>query len=863
MTSTDRPRFTIISAVYDVGRYLPEFIASIEAQDFDLNRVEVVMVDDGSRDDSLAVLESWAARRPELVTVISQPNGGQGAARNAGLEVARGEWVTFPDPDDVVDPNYLSAVDGFLGKNPEAELVALNRLIWVEATGKTTNSHPLHRFFTYDRLADLDVNETSFHGSAPAAFFRLDTVNEHRIRFDGRIRPNFEDGHFSALYLLHCAKPVVGFLKSAAYHYRKRADQSSSLQGSMMDPRRYTDVFEFGYRAILADALRLRGSVPRWLQHYLAYELLGYLSAYEGGRSAVIQPGPETEAFHRHVEAALSDLDLAQVLPRLETPVQPHLRYALMHGYDDADWVEEQVYVDKLDLDQRLARVRYLFTGATPSEAVFNGEQEVGARHAKTRTLSYFGRVLIQERVLWVRYAPDLRVRVNGGWAVVAFEREPQTLTRVIPMRVRRQTGTPSLQDRRLVAALSPEPETALGTKAKALAAKPKVAARYRDAWVLMDRIHNAGDSAEVLFRRLRSHHGDINAWFVIEEGTADWRRLRKEFGNRVVAHGTVEWRALMTHCVNLLSSHADIPIMQPPEILELIEPTWKFTFLQHGVIKDDLSGWLGPKAIDLFVTSTAAEHASIAGDATAYPFTTKEVRLTGLPRFDRLREIGQQYAGDRRDLLLVAPTWRVWLVEGLDAGSQRRRIGAGVAESDFVRQWVDLISSDEVAELCRAHGLTLGFLPHPNIETVLAGTELPPHVTVLGYDGADVQEYFARARMLVTDYSSIAFNTAYLGRPVVYFQFDADLVRDKGGHVGRPGYFSYESDGFGPVVGSADAAVLAIGAGLDAGAPLPEYQHRIDLAFPDREQSCSDRVVEAVRALHRHDDEPGQVPTP
>src|ERR1051325_4867859 len=87
----DRPRFTVASAVYDVAPYLPQFIASIEGQDFDLGRVEVVMVDDGSTDESLAVLEEWAMRRPELVRVLSQQNAGQGAARNAGLALARGE----------------------------------------------------------------------------------------------------------------------------------------------------------------------------------------------------------------------------------------------------------------------------------------------------------------------------------------------------------------------------------------------------------------------------------------------------------------------------------------------------------------------------------------------------------------------------------------------------------------------------------------------------------------------------------------------------------------------------------------------------------------------------------------------------
>src|SRR5579875_1867101 len=109
-----KPRFSIVSAVYNVARYLDEFIASIEAQTFPLDQVEVIMVNDGSTDNSLEILEAWQRRRPELVTVLSKANGGQATARNAAFEHVRGQWVTFTDPDDMIAPNYLAEVDSFL-----------------------------------------------------------------------------------------------------------------------------------------------------------------------------------------------------------------------------------------------------------------------------------------------------------------------------------------------------------------------------------------------------------------------------------------------------------------------------------------------------------------------------------------------------------------------------------------------------------------------------------------------------------------------------------------------------------------------------------------------------------------------------
>lgn len=823
--------------MYDVASYLPDFIASIEGQDFDLGRVEVVMVDDGSTDDSRAVLEAWASRRPELVRVLTQENAGQGAARNAGLAAARGEWVTFPDPDDILDPGYLSAVDAFLDAHPGTAMVATHRVIWDEATGRTTNSHPLRRMFGYDRLADLDVDESSFHGSAPAAFFDLELLRAHDLRFDTRIRPNFEDGHFCASYLLRCERPLVGFLASTRYHYRKRADKSSSLQGSMRDPRRYTDVFEFGYLAVVEEAERLHGKVPLWLQHFLCYELLGYLVAYDVGKVPVLTDGPELESFHRDVARILEHCDLDRVLPRLEFGARPDHLVALRHGYEDAAWHSPEAWIDTFDPVQQLARVRYHLTGEPPGEQVVNGELPADVRHAKTRDLAYFGRVLARERILWVPYTPDLRVRLGDRWADLVFTRAPQLTSRVTPRDLRRRTGSPSRQERQAVARAQPEPTTDLGRKAADRAGRSSARKRYADSWVLMDGIEAAGCNGEALFRWLRAEHPEVNAWFVLAEGAQDWSRLRREFGKRVVAHGSLDWRVLMAHCAHLLASHADDEIVRPPDIAEFTAPSWRFTFLQHGVISEDLSGWLGGKPIDLFLTSTRGELESVAGDGSAYPFTTKEVRLTGLPRFDELLETGAAHGPGARDLVLVAPTWRRWL-------------GPDAVDSDFVRQWTALLSSEALAEECRRQRLTLVFQPHPHLAALAARMSLPDHVQVESGRGPVSEDWIARARVVVTDYSSIAFDAAYVDRPVVYFQFDRELALT-GGHLGREGWFDHRRDGFGPVATSAADTVQAVLDTLAHGpAPVSPYAERMAAAFPQRDGLCCQRVFDAVSAL-------------
>jgi hypothetical protein len=384
------------------------------------------------------------------------------------------------------------------------------------------------------------------------------------------------------------------------------------------------------------------------------------------------------------------------------------------------------------------------------------------------------------------------------------------------------------------------------------LAARPQVRKVFADAWVLMDRIHDANDSGEILFRYLRDHRPEINAWFVVEKDTADWKRLRADgYGSRLVAHGSLRWKLLMINAAHLVSSHIDKPVQEPPAVMRHVPmPRWRFTFLQHGVIKDDLSRWLNEKQVDVFVTSTPGEYESIAGEGSPYVFTDKETVLTGLPRFDRLHEKAQQFTGEGCDLILVAPTWRNWLVPPLKPGSQRRVIDARFFQTEYAQAWTAFLTSPELAELAQRTGRRVAFLPHPNIQPVLAKMDLPGHVLPLSFEGADVQEYFARAAVLVTDYSSMAFNTAYMDRPVVYFQFDEARVM-AGGHVGRAGYFQYRRDGFGPVVDKAEDAVRAVVQIAEHGyAATPEYQARIEATFPMRDGRCCERVTAAIEAL-------------
>ena len=102
---------SVIVPVYNVEDYLGRFLKSVKDQTMDMNQVEVIIVNDGSTDDSLSVLSKFSELISNMI-VASKENGGAASARNAGLEIATGEYVAFLDPDDYIEKDYLELAYG-------------------------------------------------------------------------------------------------------------------------------------------------------------------------------------------------------------------------------------------------------------------------------------------------------------------------------------------------------------------------------------------------------------------------------------------------------------------------------------------------------------------------------------------------------------------------------------------------------------------------------------------------------------------------------------------------------------------------------------------------------------------------------
>ena len=189
------PAISIIMPCYNTVQYLKKTMDSIFAQTF--SDYEILMVDDGSTDDTPALLDDYAAKYPDIIRVFHKENGGQSTARNMALDVAKGEYILFWDSDDYAEVDYLEPLIETARAN-DSEVV-LSGSHFVDENGVVIENlnYPVDRFPNYA------LRRLSPHGK----LYRRDFLDRHHIRFaPGK---KYEDNPFNLMALFLCKNLVI------------------------------------------------------------------------------------------------------------------------------------------------------------------------------------------------------------------------------------------------------------------------------------------------------------------------------------------------------------------------------------------------------------------------------------------------------------------------------------------------------------------------------------------------------------------------------------------------------------------------------------------------------------------------------
>jgi glycosyltransferase involved in cell wall biosynthesis len=208
-------KVSIIIPCYNCAALVAETLDSLAKQT--VQDFEVVCINDGSTDNTLAILEAWKQKGLFDMQIISKPNGGVSRARNAGIKAAEGEYLLFLDSDDLYHPAFIEQLCGAI-----AEHKADVAYCWLSRDHKSVFANEKKAEFI-DQSQEEAMHNLLFRMPDVGFYcylYRRELIRDLDLKFDENTR-RFEDREFNWKYLCHCKTAVL--IDAPLYYYRVNA----------------------------------------------------------------------------------------------------------------------------------------------------------------------------------------------------------------------------------------------------------------------------------------------------------------------------------------------------------------------------------------------------------------------------------------------------------------------------------------------------------------------------------------------------------------------------------------------------------------------------------------------------------------
>lgn len=317
-------------------------------------------------------------------------------------------------------------------------------------------------------------------------------------------------------------------------------------------------------------------------------------------------------------------------------------------------------------------------------------------------------------------------------------------------------------------------------------------------AWMISDREDEAADNGYAFYKYLRESQPNQRAVFVIDPKCGDYAKV-SSLGEVVPFGGLKHWLLYLT-CQYNISSQGGQPNSYLCTFLEKIGLVKsRNIFLQHGITKD-YAEYLLPdrRYFENFIAGAKPEFDYVS---ETFGYKSGTVQYTGFARFDDLHDFDV-----KKNRILIMPTWRSWLkLRTVDDDGLEKNID----DSEYLKVWTSVINSTRLADMVQKYNLEVIFFPHSNFQSYLSKfTSDDGKVIIASKKDFAVQDLLKTSQVLVTDYSSVFFDMAYMKKYSLFYQFDEEKYRKN--HY-KQGWFDYHDTSIGKSVPTEDELLDAL----------------------------------------------------
>lgn len=318
----------------------------------------------------------------------------------------------------------------------------------------------------------------------------------------------------------------------------------------------------------------------------------------------------------------------------------------------------------------------------------------------------------------------------------------------------------------------------------------PFVKLRHPHLWLVCERHNEARDNGYWLFKFLCESKPTIDTIYVIDCDCVDYKKIERL--GKSIRWGTIlHWAYYFAAQYNISTQKDGNPRAAICFMLEnYLHIDNHRIFLQHGITQNNVS-WLNYKITHfrLFCCAVKREYEYVCRQLG---YSEQNTCLVGFCRYDNLLKRNHP-----KRQILVMPTWRNWLGR-ISSDTRKFEKSTNFTDSEYYNTWNTFLNSEKLQSILVESNCDLIFYPHSNLQKYIETFRVPANARIVIADAEhyDVQQLLIESAALITDYSSIFFDFAYMNKPMAYYQFDYEKFR--AGQY-QEGYFSYHNDGFGP----------------------------------------------------------------
>lgn len=356
---------------------------------------------------------------------------------------------------------------------------------------------------------------------------------------------------------------------------------------------------------------------------------------------------------------------------------------------------------------------------------------------------------------------------------------------------------------------------------------------KSKDIWLISERGNEARDNGYVFFNYLKINHPEIDSKYLISKSSKDYNKLSK-YKNDLITKNSFRHYIHYCNAKYIISTHLYGAYPMDGFIKRFIDKyniksKQKWIFLQHGITKDNIPLLYGTNSkLDLFISGAKTEYEYLIKN---FHHPKGVIKYTGFCRYDNLIT----YTSKKQ--ILIMPTWRRYI--------DKNRF----EESEYFKQYKQLLTSEFMQKLSIKYGYNIIFYPHYEVQSNIQSfkkLKLAKNIIIADFN-FDVQTLLKESAILITDYSSVYFDMAYMYKPILFFQFDEfDFFSN---HY-QKGYF--ECSNIGIISHNISNLLSNLERVLDNNCKMDiKYINYINNFFSLRDNKNSERVFNAIKSLN------------